>query len=72
MITNYEKQIQFLEENKIILREKIANCGRPIKDFDETFRTAKTSLPINMLGGILEGKSGVVGPAGLEPATGRL
>ena len=34
LIRTYETRIRTLEE------EKVANCGRPLKDFDATFRTA--------------------------------
>lgn len=40
LITTYENQVQKLEEQKISLNEKIQNCGRPLKSFDDTFRTA--------------------------------
>jgi len=43
-ITRYEDEITKLEEQKITLYEKIRNCGRPLKPFDETFRTAMTFL----------------------------
>ena len=29
-----------LEEQKIVLSEKVANCGRPLRGFDETLRTS--------------------------------
>lgn len=44
LMTAYEKKIRKLEEEKIILDEKIAKCGRPLHSFDETFRTAFTFL----------------------------
>ena len=44
VITAYENQIRKLEEQKIALAEKVKNCGRPLKSFDETFRTAMTFL----------------------------
>ena len=40
LITAYEKKLRQLEEEKITLDEKIAQCGRPLQSFDETFRTA--------------------------------
>jgi len=33
-----------LEAQKMEFKEKIANCGKPIKGFDETFRTAMEFL----------------------------
>ena len=44
LITAYEKKIRKLEEEKIVLDEKIAKCGRPLHSFDETYRTAFTFL----------------------------
>lgn len=44
LMTAYEKKIRKLEEEKIILDEKIAKCGRPLQSFDETFRTTFTFL----------------------------
>jgi site-specific DNA recombinase len=40
VISAYENRIRKLGEEKIAISEKIANCGRPLKDFDETLRTA--------------------------------
>ena len=40
VISTYETRIRKLEEKKIELSEKIENCGRPIRGFDETLRTA--------------------------------
>jgi hypothetical protein len=34
------RTIRKLWEDKIAISEKIANCGRPLKSFDETLRTA--------------------------------
>ncbi len=39
-ITAYEQQITRLEERKVELSESIKKCGRPLRDFDGTFRTA--------------------------------
>ncbi len=44
VISAYEERIEKLEGQKIILQEKIQNCGRPLADFDETFRTAMEFL----------------------------
>ena len=46
----YEKRIKELEQQKIVLSEKIAKCGRALPDFDETFRTALSFLasPCNL------------------------
>ena len=41
----YEGKVEKLEEDKLLLNEKIKNCGRPLATFDDTFRTA-----INFLG----------------------
>lgn len=40
VITAYENRIRKLEERRIELNEKIANCGRPLCSFDDTLRTA--------------------------------
>ena len=40
VITVYENRIRRLEERKIAISEKIANCGRPLRTFDETLRTS--------------------------------
>lgn len=44
IIKAYENRIRTLEEEKTALREKIANCGRPLADFDTSFRTAMEFL----------------------------
>ena len=40
MIAAYETRIKSLEDRKIVLAEKIATTGRPVRSFDETLRTA--------------------------------
>lgn len=35
-----ERRIEKLEEQKLLTQEKIAQCGRPLRDFDKSFRTA--------------------------------
>lgn len=40
VITAYETRIKALEDRKIVLAEKIAASGRPVRSFDETLRTA--------------------------------
>jgi len=44
VVKAYENRIQAIEEEKALLREKIARCGRPARGFDETFRTALNFL----------------------------
>ncbi len=44
VISAYEQKIEKLEEQKIVIQEKIQNCGRPLTAFDETFRTAMDFL----------------------------
>ena len=44
VVTTYENQISRLEEQKVLLTEKVQNCGRPLKPFDESFRTAMDFL----------------------------
>ena len=40
VIAAYENRIRKLEEQKLALAEKITNCGRPLRSFDEALRTA--------------------------------
>lgn len=40
IIAAYEKRIRDLEMEKAVMREKIASCGKPLKSFGETYRTA--------------------------------
>ena len=40
VIAAYETRIKALEDRKIVLAEKIAATGRPVRSFDETVRTA--------------------------------
>jgi site-specific DNA recombinase len=40
VVNAYEDRIRKLGEDKVAISEKIANCGRPLKSFDETLRTA--------------------------------
>jgi site-specific DNA recombinase len=40
VVKAYENRIQKLAAEKVALGEKIANCGRPLKSFNETLRTA--------------------------------
>ncbi|MCY7297395.1 recombinase family protein [Alteromonas sp. a30] len=44
LISTYEKSIQELERKKAEVDEKIKNCGRPLPDFETTFRTAMNFL----------------------------
>ena len=43
-VQKYEDEIARLEEQKVLLREKIEQCGRPLEPFDECFRTAMSFL----------------------------
>ncbi len=40
VITAYENRITKLEREKLEIKERIAKCGRPVRDFDSTLRTA--------------------------------
>ncbi len=40
VVAAYEKRIRDLEMQKALMREKIASCGKPLKGFGETYRTA--------------------------------
>lgn len=44
VIQAFEKRIENLEDQKRILSEKINQCGKPIKGYEETYRTAMTFL----------------------------
>lgn len=43
-LVTYENRLRSLEAAKVEAKEKIANCGRPITDFDTTYRTAMQFL----------------------------
>ncbi len=40
LITAYEKRINDLEDQRLVLHEKIIKCGTALPDFDKTYRTA--------------------------------
>jgi len=40
VIAAYENRIRALEERKLVVSERIANCGRPLPDFDEALKTS--------------------------------
>lgn len=40
VVAAYESRISDLEREKLVLAERIAACGKPLADYDETFRTA--------------------------------
>ncbi len=44
VVSAYEKRIGQLQFDKQVMQEKISNCGRPIRDFDKSFRTAMDFL----------------------------
>ena len=50
LIGAYETQIKKMAEQKATITEKIQNCGKPLRSFDETFRTACAFLanPYNL------------------------
>ena len=43
-IEKYEQEIASLEEQKVLLQEKIDQCGRPLEPFEDCFRTAMKFL----------------------------
>jgi predicted double-glycine peptidase len=43
-MTTYENSLRMMEQEKILLDEKIQNCSKTLPDFDETFRTAMSFL----------------------------
>ena len=40
LITAYETRINELEDQRMVLKEKIVKCGTVLPDFDKTYRTA--------------------------------
>ena len=50
LVKNYEDRLHSLERDKALITERIANCGRPLGEFDATFRTAVEFLgnPCNL------------------------
>lgn len=44
LISAYENRVRSLEVEKAKLQERVAQCGRPLADFDETYRTAMEFL----------------------------
>ena len=40
LVETYEKRIRALQQQKVTMSENIQNCGRPLRSFDETYRTA--------------------------------
>ncbi len=50
IITAYEGRIRKLEQQRLLISENIAKCGRPLRHFDESFRTALDFLvsPCNL------------------------
>lgn len=44
VIGAYERKVEELEREKLVLAEKTARCGTVAKDYDETFQTAFTFL----------------------------
>lgn len=40
VIKRLENRIEELESKKLMINEKIANCGRPVRPYDEMYRTA--------------------------------
>lgn len=44
LISAYEKRLSDLEKDRLLIAERISSCGREMRDFDETLRTALTFL----------------------------
>jgi len=40
VVTALENRVRNLDEQKALVSERIATCGRPVKGFDESLRTA--------------------------------
>lgn len=63
VITAYEERIRKLEEDKLLIKERMANAGRPAGDFNKALRTALDFLgnPWNLWkSGRLEDKRAVL------------
>ena len=69
IVSAYEKRIGELQLEKQIMQEKVASCGQPLKDFDESFRTAETTLPFKALGHFSGGENKMARSGGFEPPT---
>ena len=58
VINAFEKRIELLHKDRIILEEKIANCGQPVKPYERMYRTSleylANPLKIWALGGFEE------------------
>lgn len=44
VVAAYERKIKELETQKAVMRERLASCGKPLKSFGETYRTAFSFL----------------------------
>lgn len=44
LVKTYEQRLRTIEAEKAELAEKVASCGRPLRSFDDTFRTAMQFL----------------------------
>lgn len=44
VVSAYEQKIKLCKDEQVVIREKIANCGTPLKTFDESYRTAMQFL----------------------------
>lgn len=42
LIDVYEDKIRSLKGEKVVISEKVKNCGRPLESFEDSFRTAMT------------------------------
>ncbi len=65
-------EIARLEEQKVLLKEKIENCGRPLEPFEDCFRTAENeelSLPFKLLKNMTGGEYEMVRPKRFELLT---
>lgn len=50
VMRSLEQRVKTLEEEKLVIAEKIAKCGKPLRDYDATYRTAMEFLssPCNL------------------------
>ena len=52
IVAAYEKRIRDFEERRIVLAERIANCGRALPHFDDALKTRSTSCETLEISGI--------------------
>lgn|GEM_PF-3689433 len=67
LVVKDEKQIMDLEQQRIVIDEKIKRCSTANVDSEKAVKTAHFSLPFKLSRDFNTGKSCLVRPRGLEP-----